>query len=113
MLNEIIKRLQYIDNLIREHKTGNAEELAEVVGVSVRTVYKYLDLMKKFGAPIAFNAMDKTYYYETEGSFICAFSISNSTDQYKQDGLETMKLSMISINELIQQMNKTMTPNNN
>lgn len=111
MLNEIIKRLQYIDNLIREHKTGNADELAEVVGVSSRTIYKYLDIMKQFGAPIAFNAIAKTYYYETEGSFICAFSISN--DPYKRDGQETMKLSMISITELIQQMNKTMMPNNN
>lgn len=111
MLNEIIKRLQYIDNLIREHKTGNAEELADVIGVSARTVYKYLDLMKQFGAPIAFNAIDKTYYYETEGSFVCAFS--NLNDHYKRDGPQTMKLSMISITELIQQMNKTMRPNNN
>jgi Fe2+ or Zn2+ uptake regulation protein len=110
MLNEIIKRLQYIDALIRENKTGNAEELAEVVGVSVRTVYKYLDIMKKFGAPIAFNALSKTYYYEMEGSFVCAFKMTNTNDQ---NGPEAMKLSMISINDLIQQMNKTMTPNNN
>jgi predicted DNA-binding transcriptional regulator YafY len=109
MLNEI-KRLQYIDNLIREHKTGNAEELAEVVGVSVRTVYKYLDIMKKFGAPIAFNALSRTYYYEMEGSFVCAFRMTNANDE---SGAAAMKLSMISINDLIKQMNKTMTPNNN
>ncbi len=111
MLNEIIKRLQYIDNLIRDHKTGNAEELAEVIGVSEKTVYKYLDLMKEFGAPIAFNAMAKTYYYETEGRFICAYS--NTKDQYKRNRPETMKLSMVSITELIQQMNKIMMPHNN
>lgn len=113
MLNEIINRLRYIDILIRENKTGNAEDLAVIVGVSVRTVYKYLDLMKRLGAPIAFNTLNRTYYYETEGSFICAFRLSNSGDQNKWDGSETMKLSMISINELIQQMNKTMKPHNN
>jgi len=107
MLNEIINRLRYIDILIRENKTGNAEDLAVIVGVSVRTVYKYLDLMKRLGAPIAFNTLSKSYYYETKGSFICAFT------KDKGDGAEAMKLSMISINDLIQQMNKTMTPNNN
>jgi predicted DNA-binding transcriptional regulator YafY len=107
MLNEIINRLRYIDILIRENKTGNAEDLAVIVGVSVRTVYKYLDLMKRLGAPIAFNTLSKTYYYETEGSFICAFTTP------KSEGTEAMKLSMISINDLIQQMNKTMTPHNN
>jgi hypothetical protein len=113
MLNEIINRLRYIDILIRENKTGNAEDLAVMVGVSARTVYKYLDLMKRLGAPIAFNAMSKTYYYETEGSFICAFTLPNAGNKDKSDGAETMKLSMISINELIQQMNKTIAPHNN
>ena len=113
MLNDIIKRLQYIDKLIREHRTGNADDLAEVVGVSARTVYKYLQLMKKFGAPIAFDEIDKTYYYKTEGSFVCSFSRSKADDQYKRDGPENMKLSMISINELLQRMNKTMMPHNN
>lgn len=113
MLNEILQRLRYIDILIREHKTGNAEELAVAVGVSPRTIYKYLDIMKKFGAPIAFNALNKTYYYESEGSFVCAFTIPNSGDQNKRDGPEILKLSMISINDLIQQMNKTMMPHNN
>ena len=113
MLNEIITRLRYIDILIRENKTGNAEDLAVVVGVSVRTVYKYLDLMKRLGAPIAFNALGKTYYYEKEGSFICAFTISGAGSKDKSERAETMKLSIININDLIQQMNKTMTPHNN
>ena len=113
MLNEIIHRLRYIDLLIRQNKTGNAEDLADAIGVSPRTIYKYLDIMKKFGAPIAFNALTKTYYYELEGSFICAFTIPNTSDQNKRDGSDTMKLSMISITDLIQQMNKTMMPHNN
>lgn len=113
MLNEIINRLRYIDILIRENKTGNAEDLAVIVGVSVRTVYKYLDLMKRLGAPIAFNALSKSYYYETEGSFICAFNVSNAGTKDKCDGGEGMKLSVISIAELIHQMNKTVMPNNN
>ena len=113
MLNEIMQRLRYIDILIREHKTGNAEDLAVAVGVSPRTIYKYLEIMKKFGAPIAFNALNKTYYYELEGSFICAFAIQNTSDQNKRERPDTMKLSMISITDLIQQMNKTMMPHNN
>lgn len=113
MISEIIKRLQHIDALIQEHKTGSAAEMGEVIGVSERTVYKYLKIMKKIGAPIAFNACARTYYYETEGCFVCAFSLSTSNDQHKRDGLETMKLSMVSISELLLQMNMNMMLHNN
>ena len=113
MINEIIKRLKYIDTLIQEHKTGTAADLGEVIGVSERTVYKYLKMMKRLGAPIAFNAFTKTYYYKKEGNFVCAFSFSASNDPHKRNETETMNLSVISISELLQQMNKNMMLHNN
>lgn len=107
MIKEIIERLQCIDTLIQEHKTGTAADLGEVIGVSERTIYKYLKMMKRHGAPIAFNAFTKTYYYKKEGSFVFAFSFSVSNDP------DTMNLSVISISELLQQMNKNMMLHNN
>jgi Fe2+ or Zn2+ uptake regulation protein len=106
MLNEIITRLRYIDILIRENKTGNAEDLAVVVGVSVRTVYKYLDLMKRLGAPIAFNASSRTYYYKTEGSLECTFTFKANNEQLQNSGTDKAKLSLVSMQEFLQQMNK-------
>ncbi|THU39311.1 HTH domain-containing protein [Niastella caeni] len=107
MINEIIERFQHIDTLIQEHKTGTPSELAGTVGVSERTIYKYIRLMKNLGAPIAFNTLTKTYYYTLEGSFICAFSFSEKSVSDK------IRLSFISMGELIEQMSKNMTLNNN
>lgn len=106
MLNEIINRLRYIDILIRENKTGNAEDLAVIVGVSVRTVYKYLDLMKRLGAPIAFNTSAKTYYYKIAGSLECNFTFKAINDECQISGTNSVKLSLISMHEFLQQINK-------
>lgn len=71
MKHEFLERFQNIDTLIQEHKTGTPADLAQTIGVSKRTIYKYIRVMKNLGAPIAFNAMTRTYYYTIEGSFVC------------------------------------------
>jgi predicted DNA-binding transcriptional regulator YafY len=107
MRNEILERFQHIDTLIQEHKTGTPAELAGIVGVSERTIYKYIRLMKNVGAPIAFNAMTKTYYYTIEGSFVCAFSFSEKAVP------EKIKISFTSMGAFIREMSKSMRANNN
>lgn len=84
MKHEFLEWFQHIDTLIQEHKTGTPADLAQTEGVLKRTIYKYVRVMKNLGAPIAFNAMTKTYYYTIEGSFVGALSFSGKNDYSKE-----------------------------
>ncbi len=68
-MHEILLRLQRIDELIRVKSTGTPGQLARKIGISERTIYEYLKLMKSFGAPIKFSNYRKSYYYNEEGRF--------------------------------------------
>lgn len=74
MQKDILQRLNRIDHLIRIKGTGTPVQLASKLGLSVRSVYEYLNLMREFGAPIKFDNYRETYYYETEGHFLVSFT---------------------------------------
>jgi predicted DNA-binding transcriptional regulator YafY len=71
--DETLRRIKFIDQLIRIKGTGTAEKLAQRVGVSRATVYVYLNLMKENGAPIKFCKFRQSYFYDEEGSFAICF----------------------------------------
>jgi predicted DNA-binding transcriptional regulator YafY len=73
MQKDIFERLARIDHLIRIKGTGTPVQLASKIGVSERSVYDYLNLMKEFGAPIKFDTYRETYYYEEDGYFLVTF----------------------------------------
>lgn len=73
MTTETLERLQRIDHLIRIKATGTPSSLAYKIGISERCVYKYLNLMKDFGAPIRFSNSRQSYYYDEEGYFKISF----------------------------------------
>jgi predicted DNA-binding transcriptional regulator YafY len=75
--DETLKRIKFIDQLIRIKGTGTAERLAERLGVSRATVYVYLNLMKENGAPIKFCKFRQSYFYDEEGSFAIRFLKKN------------------------------------
>ena len=58
-----IDRLNLIDTLIRQKRTGTPTELAKRVGVSVSGLARIVDNLKGVGAPIAFDRKLKSYYY--------------------------------------------------
>lgn len=74
MTTDTLERLQRLDYLIRTKSTGTPSKLAERLGISERCIYKYLNLMKDFGAPIKFSNARQSYYYDEDGSFIVNFS---------------------------------------
>jgi len=73
MQKEIFQRLNRIDHLIRIKGTGTPSELADKIGMSERSTYEYIRLMKEFGAPVGYSRQRKSYYYQQEGSFIIRF----------------------------------------
>ncbi|HMH20726.1 MAG TPA: HTH domain-containing protein [Puia sp.] len=73
MKRVIFQRLKRIDHLIQIKGTGTPAELAEKVGISERSIYEYVGLMKDFGAPIDYSRLRKSYYYKEEGQFTIGF----------------------------------------
>ena len=73
MQKEIFERLNHIDQLIRVKGTGTPSQLAEKIGMSERSMYEYIRLMKEFGAPVVYSRERQSYYYLHEGSFIVRF----------------------------------------
>ena len=69
MTQESFKRIERIDKLIRIKGTGTANELAEKLGISRKSVYNLLNEMKERGAPIKFDQFRGSYYYDEEGYF--------------------------------------------
>ena len=52
-----------LDSLIRRKATGSASQLAKRLDTSRSTVYRYLDILKALGAPIAYCTSRKSFYY--------------------------------------------------
>lgn len=75
--DETLRRIKFIDQLIRIKGTGTAEKLAQRLGVSRATVYVYLNIMKENGAPIKFCKFRQSYFYDEEGSFAIRFLKKN------------------------------------
>jgi predicted DNA-binding transcriptional regulator YafY len=73
MQKAIFHRITRIDDLIRIRGTGTPSELAEKIGISERSMYEYLRLMKDFGAPVAYSRQRKSYFYKIAGKFTIGF----------------------------------------
>ena len=59
-----ISRLERIDQMIRQEKTGNAPEFAKKINLSERQLYNLLDELKDLGLPVVYSRFRQTFYYE-------------------------------------------------
>lgn len=60
-LFKYIDRINLLDKLIRQRKTGTQSELASRLA-------RIIEHLKDLGAPVAFDRSNSTYYYENEYS---------------------------------------------
>ncbi len=79
-MQELLQRLQRIDHFIRIRGTGSPAQLAEKLGIGERTLYEYLSVMKRYGAPIKFCRERKSYYYDETGQFHVSFFCKESAN---------------------------------
>jgi len=56
------QKLDYLIEIIRTEKTGKAEQLAERIYVSKRTLERYLSDLREIGYKISFCSSRKTYF---------------------------------------------------
>lgn len=68
-LREHIQTLQRIHEHIRRSGTGTPEEFAKRINVTRTTLYRRLDELKAFGAPIRYNKFRGSFYYERPYEF--------------------------------------------
>lgn len=69
-LNLLLK----LDLFIRQKGTGVPREFARKMGISERSLYEYLKVLKDLGAPIKWSRLERSYYYSVQGQFYINFS---------------------------------------
>lgn len=69
MAIHLFYRLDRLDYLIRTKTTDTPTALAKRLGISVRALYEFLDLMRALDAPISYCKKCKSYYYTEPGEF--------------------------------------------
>lgn len=70
---ERLELLDRMDGLIRRKATGTADDLAQKLGVSRRSVFDMLTTMKAMDAQISFCNNRKSYYYEESCELMIGF----------------------------------------
>ena len=68
-----IDQMMKINQLIVKKNTGKPAEMAVKLDCSLTTLFTYIAMMRKMGAPIQYNKFKQTYYYEEEGDFVIGF----------------------------------------
>ena len=82
MLFKWQQRFQKLDLLIRHKSTGNPQELAKKLGISVRQWYKLKDaLIGDLALPIEYDSYCQTYYYTRPGVLRFEFDSHHETKE--------------------------------
>lgn len=63
-LSQQIQQLKRLHELIRRKATGTPEQLAARLEMSRANMYRYLEELKTFGAPVKYCKHRRCYYYE-------------------------------------------------
>jgi predicted DNA-binding transcriptional regulator YafY len=72
-MKHYLNLLLRLDQFIRQKGTGSPPEFARKMGISERSLYEYLKVLKDLGAPIKWSRQDRSYYYTMEGQFRISF----------------------------------------
>ncbi|MBT9484244.1 hypothetical protein [Sediminibacterium sp.] len=76
-----LKRIRYIDFLIRRKATGNIASLAKKLSLSKRSTFLYLSEMKELGFPIQYGNDCDCYYYNENGKIVNSLFVKDGNQQ--------------------------------
>ncbi|MGE7777764.1 HTH domain-containing protein [Chitinophaga sp. NPDC101104] len=71
---KVIYHLKKISQSIGRTSTGTPKELAQKLNICERQVHRYIQLLKRLGAPIDYCRKRKSYYYKVKGHFSAEFT---------------------------------------
>jgi predicted DNA-binding transcriptional regulator YafY len=80
-MKSLLHRLIRLDYLIHLKATGKPSDCAHKIGISERSLYDYLKILKEMGAPVRFSRNRGTYYYNEDGRFRISF-ISKGIEEH-------------------------------
>ncbi|MEQ1745360.1 MAG: hypothetical protein ABMA02_08040 [Saprospiraceae bacterium] len=68
-LSKLHHRIERLDQLIRQRRTGPARQIAEQLGIRERTFFELLECMRDMGADIRWCSQRRSYYHARSGYF--------------------------------------------
>lgn len=80
MFYKYLDRLQYMDQLIRQQRTGNATEFGRKLGLSRRQVYNLLEELRLLGIELEYNRSLKSFIYLKSYKINIELNISEIAD---------------------------------
>jgi predicted DNA-binding transcriptional regulator YafY len=72
-LIDTIHRLERLDQLICFQKTGTPENLAKLMNISERTLYRYIDYLKELGCPIYYDEEKESDCHKSQGKLVMKY----------------------------------------
>ena len=81
-MKSLLHRLIRLDHLIAHKSTGTPADCANKIGISERSLYDYLKILKEMGAPVRFSRDRRTYFYTEGGHFHVSFLTNEKEAQY-------------------------------
>jgi predicted DNA-binding transcriptional regulator YafY len=72
-MKHYLSLLLKLDQFIRQKGTGAPPDFARKMGISERSLYEYLKVLKDLGAPIKWSRQERSYYYSIDGQFYISF----------------------------------------
>lgn len=85
LIIEDIKQLRKVHLMIRKRDTGTPEEFASILCVSRRKMYYLLDVLRDFGAQVAYSRTKHTFYYIRDFDLDISFRIKKLGYEEWQD----------------------------
>ena len=70
-----VMRLEYMDQLIRTGRAGNAKEFADKICISVAQLKEELRQMRELGACIEYDRQQRSYIYKNGCALTFKFSL--------------------------------------
>ncbi len=74
-LEYYLQKLEAIDQKIRLKATGGPEVFAQSLSMSKASLYRYIDFLKDYGAPIYFDVRSKSFCYEHDINIQFSFKV--------------------------------------
>lgn len=83
---ETIERVSRLHTFIKGAKTGRPEVLADRLGISRASLYKLIDELKSYDAPIDYSRKQETFYYTKcfDLELQCSISIIHEEQELKK-----------------------------
>lgn len=72
--------MELLSTLIEQEKTGTPKEFAKQLGISERTLNRYLNILRyEYGVEIAYSRVNKSYYYKNSVEIIFTIKTDEQT----------------------------------